>query len=156
MVVGLLVFPGTTWHGLPTLDTLRHALDASHLVGEQARLQVAPSPPLKPLMLASILAMWAAIFSCHALAFRAGSPILALLPPIAMLAFADTVLEEFIKPRLRRRVPGGGARDRLRRRAAPGAGVGTRCGRVRVRARACPPRPAGAPGGSRSRPWAPR
>ncbi len=98
VVVGLLVFPGTTWHGLPTLDTLRHALDASHLVGEQARLQVAPSPPLKPLMLASILAMWAAIFSCHALAFRAGSPILALLPPIAMLAFADTVLEEFIKP----------------------------------------------------------
>ena len=98
VVVGLLIFPGTTWHGLPTLDTLRHALDASHLVGEQARLQVAPSPPLKPLMFASVLAMWAAIFSCHALAFRAGSPILALLPPIAMLAFADTVLEEFIKP----------------------------------------------------------
>ena len=98
VVIGLWVFPGTTWHGLPTLDTLRHAFDASHLVGEQARLQVAPSPPLKPLMLASIVAMWAAIFSCHALAFRAGSPLLALLPPIAMLAFADTVLEEFIKP----------------------------------------------------------
>ncbi len=98
VVIGLAVFPGTTWHGLPTLDTLRHALDASHLVGEQARIQVAPSPPLKPLMLASILAIWAAIFSCHALAFRAGSPLLALLPPIAMVAFADTVLEEFIKP----------------------------------------------------------
>lgn len=98
VVIGLLVFPGTTWHGLPTLDTLRHAFDASHMVGEQARLQVAPSPPLKPLMLASIVAMWAAIFSCHALAFRAGSPLLALLPPIVMLAFADTVLEEFVKP----------------------------------------------------------
>jgi transglutaminase-like putative cysteine protease len=98
VVIGLWLFPGTTWHGLPTLETLRHAFDASHLVGEQARLQVAPSPPLKPLMLASIVAMWAAIFSCHALAFRAGSPLLALLPPIAMLAFADTVLEEFIKP----------------------------------------------------------
>ncbi len=98
VVIGLLVFPGTTWHGLPTLDTLRHAFDASHLVGQQARLQVAPSPPLKPLMLASIVAMWAAIFSCHALAFRAGSPLLALLPPIVMLAFADTVLEEFVKP----------------------------------------------------------
>jgi transglutaminase-like putative cysteine protease len=97
VVIGLFVFPGTTWHGLPTLETLRHALDASHLVGEQARLQVAPSPPLKPLMLASIVAMWAAIFSCYALAFRAGSPLLALLPPIAMLAFADTVLEEFVK-----------------------------------------------------------
>jgi transglutaminase TgpA-like protein len=98
VVIGLFVFPGTTWHGLPTLETLRHALDASHLVGEQARLQVAPSPPLKPLMLASIIAMWAAIFSCHALAFRAGSPLLALLPPAVMVAFADTVLEEFIKP----------------------------------------------------------
>jgi transglutaminase-like putative cysteine protease len=98
VVIGLWLFPGTTWHGLPTLDTLRQAFDASRLVGEQARLQVAPTPPLKPLMLASIVAMWAAIFSCHALAFRAGSPLLALLPPIAMLAFADTVLEEFIKP----------------------------------------------------------
>ncbi len=98
VVIGLLIFPGTTWHGLPTLDTLRHAFDASHLVGEQARLQVAPAPPLKPLMLASIVAMWAAIFSCHALAFRAASPLLALLPPIVMLAFADTVLEEFVKP----------------------------------------------------------
>lgn len=98
VVIGLFVFPGTTWHGLPTIDTLRHALDASHLVGEQARIQVAPSPPLKPLMLASIVAIWAAIFSCHALAFRAGSPLLALLPPVVMVAFADTVLEEFIKP----------------------------------------------------------
>lgn len=98
VVIGLFVFPGTTWHGLPTLETLRHALDASHLVGEQARIQVAPSPPLKPLMLASIVALWAAIFSCHALAFRAGSPLLALLPPVVMVAFADTVLEEFIKP----------------------------------------------------------
>jgi transglutaminase-like putative cysteine protease len=97
VVIGLWVFPGTTWHGLPTLDTLRHALDASHLVGEQARIQAAPSPPLKPLMLASIVAMWAAIFSCHALAFRADSPLLALLPPVVMLAFADIVLEEFIK-----------------------------------------------------------
>jgi len=98
VVIGFVVFPGTTWHGLPTLDTWRHVVAASHLVGEQARLQVAPAPPLKPLMLASILALWAAIFSCHALAFRAGSPLLALLPPIALLAFADTVLEELIKP----------------------------------------------------------
>jgi hypothetical protein len=98
VVIGLLIFPGTTWHGLPTLETWRHAISASHLVGEQARLQVAPAPPLKPLMLASVLALWAAIFSCHALAFRAGSPLLSLLPPIALLAFADTVLEDLIKP----------------------------------------------------------
>ncbi|MGZ5301966.1 MAG: hypothetical protein ACXWEJ_09105, partial [Actinomycetota bacterium] len=28
VVIGLWLFPGTTWHGLPTLDTLRHAFDA--------------------------------------------------------------------------------------------------------------------------------
>ncbi len=98
IAIGLILYPSTTWHGFPTLDTFRHALDASRLVREQARLQVAPTVPLKPLMLASIVAMWAAIFSCHALAFRAGSPLLSLLPPIAMLAFADTVLEDLIKP----------------------------------------------------------
>jgi hypothetical protein len=98
ITVGLMVFPRTTWHGLPTLETLRHTLDASGLIGEQARLQVAPTAPLKPLLLAGIVAIWAAMFSCHALAFRAGSPLLSLLPPIALLAFADTVLEELIKP----------------------------------------------------------
>jgi transglutaminase-like putative cysteine protease len=98
VVIGMLVFPSTTWHGLPTLETLRRALGASRLIGEQARLQVAPTAPLRPLMLAAIVAIWAAIFSCHALAFRAGSPLLALLPPVALLAFADTVLEELTKP----------------------------------------------------------
>jgi len=98
IVIGHVVFPATTWHGLPTLETLRRAADASRLVGEQARLQVAPTVPLRPLLLAGIVAMWAAIFSCHALAFRASSPLLALLPPIALLAFADTVLEELTKP----------------------------------------------------------
>ncbi len=96
--IGIVVFPSTTWHGLPTLDTLRHALDSSRLIGEQARLQVAPTVPLRPLMLAGVVAIWAAMFSCHALAFRAGSPLLALLPPLALLTFADTVLEEVIKP----------------------------------------------------------
>ncbi len=69
-------------------------IDAAGLVGEQARVQVAPTEPLPPLMLAALTATWAAIFSAHALAFRAGSPILALLPPIALVAFADTVLED--------------------------------------------------------------
>ncbi len=98
IAIGLILYPSTTWHGFPTLDTFRHAFDATRLVREQARLQVAPTLPLKPLMLASMIAIWAAIFSCHALAFRAGSPLLSLLPPIAMLVFADTVLEDLIKP----------------------------------------------------------
>ena len=98
LMVGWLVFPPTLWHGLPSLETLRAALDAAGQVGEQARVQVSPTPPLDPLFLAALTALWAAIFSSHALAFRAGSPLLALLPPIALLAFADTVLENTIKP----------------------------------------------------------
>jgi transglutaminase-like putative cysteine protease len=98
VVVGLLIFPGSTWHGLPTMDTLHAIADASKLVGQEARRQVAPTAPLAPLVLAALTATWAAVFSAHALAFRAGSPLLALLPPIALVAFADTVLEEFIRP----------------------------------------------------------
>jgi transglutaminase TgpA-like protein/transglutaminase superfamily protein len=98
VAIGLIVFRDTTWYGLPTLETLRQVGEASRLVGEQARLQVAPTPPLAPLMLAGVTAVWAAVYSSHALAFRAGSPLLALLPPVALVAFADTVLEEFVRP----------------------------------------------------------
>lgn len=98
IAVGLNVFPDTTWYGIPTGDTLRAALDAAGAVGEQARLQVAPATPIAPLMLAAVVSLWAAIFSAHALAFRAGSPLLGLVPPVALVAFADTVLEQFVKP----------------------------------------------------------
>lgn len=98
VAVGLMVFPGTTWYGLPTLDTLRAVVDAAALVGEQARVQVAPSPPLAPLMLAAVAGIWAAVFASHALAFRAGSPLLALLPPVALVGFADSVLEDVVRP----------------------------------------------------------
>jgi transglutaminase-like putative cysteine protease len=98
VAVGILVFPSTTWHGLPTLETLRAIGDAAGLVGQQARYQVAPTEPLAPLMLGAVTATWAAVFSAHALAFRAGSPLLALLPPVALVAFADTVLEDVVRP----------------------------------------------------------
>jgi transglutaminase-like putative cysteine protease len=98
IAVGLIVFPGTTWYGLPTAETLRAALDAAAIVGEQARIQAAPAEPNAPLLLAAVVSLWAAVFSAHALAFRAGSPLLGLIPPVALVAFADTVLEEFVKP----------------------------------------------------------
>jgi transglutaminase-like putative cysteine protease len=98
IAVGLIVFPASTWYGLPTTDTLRAALDAAALVGEQARIQAAPAEPIGPLLLAAVVSLWAAVFSAHALAFRAGSPLLGLVPPVALVAFADTVLEEFVKP----------------------------------------------------------
>ena len=98
VAVGIVVFPQTTWYGLPTAETLRAALDAAALVGEQARIQAAPAEPIAPLLLAAVVSLWAAVFSAHALAFRAGSPLLGLIPPVALVAFADTVLEEFEKP----------------------------------------------------------
>jgi transglutaminase TgpA-like protein/transglutaminase superfamily protein len=98
VVVAWLVFPSTTWNWLPSLETLDAVVRSSHLVTEQARAQAAPTAPLTPLLLAAVVAMWAAIFSSHALAVRAGSPLLALLPPVALLGFADTVLEEDFRP----------------------------------------------------------
>jgi transglutaminase-like putative cysteine protease len=98
VALGVLVFPNTTWYGLPTLDTLRAIREAAGLVTTQAQVQVAPTPALKPLLMAALTGAIAAVFSAHALAFRAGSPLLALVPPIALVAFADTVLEEQIRP----------------------------------------------------------
>jgi transglutaminase-like putative cysteine protease len=98
VTVGIVVFPETTFHGLPTLETLRALRDAAGQIGREAEAQVAPTPPLAPLFLAAVTATWAAIFSAHALAIRAGSPLLALLPPVALVAFADTVLEETERP----------------------------------------------------------
>ena len=48
--------------------------------------------------MAGAIAVWAAVFSCYALAFRAQSPLLALVPPLALVVFADSVLDDVTKP----------------------------------------------------------
>jgi transglutaminase-like putative cysteine protease len=93
-----LVFPQTAWYGLPTLRTLRAVGRSLEFVAQQTRVQVAPTPPLPPLMLAAVTATWTAAFSTHALAIRAGSPLLAVLPSVALVGFADTVLEDGARP----------------------------------------------------------
>jgi hypothetical protein len=98
LAVALVVFPDTTFAGLPTLATFRSILEALELVGHQARVEVAPTLPLQPLMLGAVTAVWTASFSAHALAVRSGSPFLAALPPAALLAFAGMVLEEGPRP----------------------------------------------------------
>jgi hypothetical protein len=98
VAIGIIVFPATTWFGAPTLETLHQMGHAAAQVGEEARIQISPAPPNDSLMLAAITAVWAAVFSCFALAFRAGSPLLSLVPPVALVAFADSVLEGLIKP----------------------------------------------------------
>jgi transglutaminase-like putative cysteine protease len=98
LAIAWIVLPQTTWYGIPSLRTLRALGRSLEFVGQQARERVAPTPPLPPLMLAAVTAVWTAAFSSHALAIRAGSPLLAVLPPIALVGFADTVLEDGARP----------------------------------------------------------
>jgi hypothetical protein len=98
VAIGLLVFHTTTWFGLPTATTLRAAVRAWEAIGQTARTEVAPTPPFAPLFLAGLTAVWVASFSSHALASRARSPFLALLPPAGLLAFTSIILEEGARP----------------------------------------------------------
>jgi len=91
--LGFLVFPHTLWHGfLPAGNTFHEIAKAVSRVGQQTRVQVAPTEALRPLLMAAITAMWTATFSTHALAVRSGSPLLAAVPCAALLAFAGIVL----------------------------------------------------------------
>ena len=98
LAIAWVVLPQTTWYGIPSLRTLRALGRSLEFVGQQARERVAPAPSLPPLMLAAVTAVWTAAFSSHALAIRAGSPLLAVLPPIALVGFADTVLDDGARP----------------------------------------------------------
>ncbi|HEY7661419.1 MAG TPA: DUF3488 and transglutaminase-like domain-containing protein [Actinomycetota bacterium] len=98
LAITWIVLPQTAWFGLPTLRTLRAIGRSLEFVGQQTRVRVAPTPPLPPLMLAAVTAIWTASFSAHALAIRAGSPLLAILPPVALVGFTDTVLEDGARP----------------------------------------------------------
>jgi transglutaminase-like putative cysteine protease len=98
LAIAWVVLPQTTWYGVPTLRTLRAVGRSLDFVAQQARVQVAPTPPLPPLMLAAVTATWTAAFSSYALAIRAGSPLLSVLPCVALVGFADTVLEDGARP----------------------------------------------------------
>jgi transglutaminase-like putative cysteine protease len=93
-----LAAPSTTWFGVPTAETFRTLLTLAGQVGGQAREYVSPAPMTPALILAGTIAVWAAVFSCYALAFRAQSPLLGLVPPLALIVFADSVLEEVVRP----------------------------------------------------------
>ena len=126
VAIGIIVFPATTWFGAPTLETLHQMGHAAAQVGEEARIQISPAPPNASLMLAAITAVWAAVFSCFALAFRAGSPLLSLVPPVALVAFADSVLDGLTQADLRGALPDRRARRRVRRLAPADPRVGPR------------------------------
>jgi hypothetical protein len=98
LTVTWLSAPHSTWFALPTVMTVRSLAALATLVGAQAREYVSPAPATPALVMAGVIAVWAAVFSCYALAFRAQSPLLALVPPLALVVFADSVLDDTIKP----------------------------------------------------------
>ncbi len=98
LTLGLIVFPDTTHFLLPTMRTLRAARIALGQVGRDANVTVAPAIPLRSLLLAGVTAVWTAAFAAHSLAFRARSPLLALTPLAALLAFAGVVVDDGARP----------------------------------------------------------
>jgi len=140
LALGVLVFPRTTWAGLPTDDTIRSILLALERVGERAAKEVAPAPAFASLMTAGVIAVWAAGTAAHALGVRSRSAVLPLLPPAALLAFTGVVTEEGPRPgyvlaflavafallfaeALHRVTAWGPALQGVRRRAAGGGGA---------------------------------
>jgi transglutaminase-like putative cysteine protease len=98
LTLGVLVYPRTTWAGVPTDDTIRAILGAMERVGERASAEVAPAPAFASLMTASVIAVWASATAAHALAIRSRSAVLPLLPPAALLAFPGVVTDEGPRP----------------------------------------------------------
>lgn len=98
VVAGLMVFRDTTRLLLPTLDTLRAIRDAFGSVGQTAAVEPAPAAPLPPFVLAALTGVWAASFSGHALAARARSPFLALVPAAALIGFTSLVVQDGARP----------------------------------------------------------
>ena len=98
LALGVLVYPRTTWAGIPTDDTIRAILGAMERVGERASAEVAPAPAFASLMTASVIAVWASATAAHALAIRSRSAVLPLLPPAALLAFSGVVTDEGPRP----------------------------------------------------------
>jgi len=93
-----IALPQTAWYGLPSVRTLRAVGRSLEVVGQQVRVQSSPTPPFPPLMLAAATAVWTAAFSIHALVVRAGSPLLAALPSVALVGFADAVMDDGTRP----------------------------------------------------------
>jgi transglutaminase-like putative cysteine protease len=98
LMVGWLVFPETTKYLLPTPNTYRAFLHAWKTVGPVSDQEVAPTKALDPLFLAALTAVWTASYSSHVLAVRARSPLLAMVPPGALLAFTSILLADGPRP----------------------------------------------------------
>jgi transglutaminase-like putative cysteine protease len=98
VALGWLVFPGSTWWGIPGPRTVEAIAASLDVVTQRAAAEIAPSPPLAPLMTAALMAVWSAATAAHALAIRSESSVLPLLPGAALLAFSGVVTEDPPRP----------------------------------------------------------
>lgn len=98
LTITWLAYPNSAWYGLPTASTWSAAVRSLSAVSRTAEVHVAPAPTLIPLLLAALAAIWAASFATHALAVRARSPFLAILPTASLLAFAGIVMRDKSRP----------------------------------------------------------
>jgi transglutaminase-like putative cysteine protease len=98
LTISWLAYPNSAWYGLPTVSTWRAAVRSLAAVSRTAEVHAAPAPTLIPLLLAALAAVWAASFAAHALAVRARSPFLSILPPASLMAFAGIVMRDGSRP----------------------------------------------------------
>lgn len=98
VMLGELVVPETTIVGIPTGRTLRSLAAALERVGADAAEAIPPVPPLDSLLAVSMIAVWSAAAAAVLLVIRAGSPLLGLLPPSALLGFTGLVNAEGAYP----------------------------------------------------------
>jgi len=98
VALGWLFFATTTFYGLPTPTTLRGLTRLAGLASSEMRTQIAPTPALGGLMIVALVGVWTASWASHSLAARAGAPLLASLPCLALFTLGDTILDEGSRP----------------------------------------------------------
>lgn len=91
-LVVALVARGTLENGFPTLRSGQALLRSLADAIAAGRTTVAPVPATRPFLAAALLAIGAAVVAAHAALIRGRRPLLAIVPLVALPAFADLAL----------------------------------------------------------------
>lgn len=98
VVLGWLFFAPTTFYGVPTLSTVEGLRGLAGLASSEIQTQIAPTVALGGLMVAALAGVWIASWASHCLAARAGAPLLAAVPCLALFTFSDIIVDEGSRP----------------------------------------------------------
>ena len=91
VVAGLLLFPDTLFLLLPTKATLVAMADAARAGLDGVARQAAPVAPTPEFLLLTCAGAWAVATSADGLTFRAGQPLLALVPALGLFVFPAVI-----------------------------------------------------------------